>query len=373
MKKAFGDYRFLTGGGRTRGSLWEGPDHLLCIESEGFLVELTESYRRIDYAKIQAITYGRTRVWAVMIVCQMVLAALFSWPVIHSINFRRGVYIDPSDLPVAVMGGLALLITLVALIVNLVKGPTCVCKVQTAVQSLRLKPVVRVKEARKLAGKIAVLCQQHQESVVTASSEAGSPVDGAFVSSMAPLLQTKAPFTGSPLMRWGFLLLLLGGGMTAGEVFVNSLAYFLADVTFASAGSIMLVIALIRSTQVELPPVLKGTLWAAVINFIFGAALGFGLYIYASISITEKLIRAGTRFPMQNDVSGELLKWLAHVGFDELGWCAWLVVVVGAINVLLALLGLPSVLHYRPSVVSPPPLPASVPSAAAEFEPPSAP
>ena len=60
MKKAFGDYKHLAGKGRA-GSLWEGPDHLLYIESAGVFLAFSESYKRIDFGKIQAISIARTR------------------------------------------------------------------------------------------------------------------------------------------------------------------------------------------------------------------------------------------------------------------------------------------------------------------------
>ncbi|MDB6120050.1 MAG: hypothetical protein JWO08_3831 [Verrucomicrobiaceae bacterium] len=381
MKKAFGDYRLITGSARTRGSLWEGPDHLLYIESEGFLVEFIESYKRIDYSKIQAITYGLTRTWAWTIVWQVALTALLIWPVVYFFSVNGYRYIDPVSLPPASMAFLGFVLMLVVLVVNLVKGPTCVCKIQTAVQSLKLKPVVRVKQARKLAEKVAALCLQHQgalpvpdspEALAAAANGTGS------VFSVAPLLQSKAPFTGSPLMRWGFLLLMLAGFLTAGEVFVKSFLYFVADVTFAGGAGIMLVVALMRSTRVDLPPALKGTLWAVAVNYVFSLILAFGIYIYASVSIATEVIKARKR-TFSDDIEMRLLNWMANAGFDELSWAAWLLIGVGALNILFALLGLPSVLRQQtPTIVAPPPLqplspvmPAA-PSSDAKYRPPSA-
>lgn len=380
MKKAFGDYRYLTGSARTRGSLWAGPDHLLYIESQGFLVEFSESYRRIDYSKIQAFTYGRTRTWAVTITWQVILATLCALPFVYWFPHRNERYYDPSSAGFAGIGIVVCLITVVALIINLIKGPTCICKVQTAVQSLKLKPVMRVRQARKLAEKITALCLQHQEAAPLPAGEGAvfSYAEASPAFSPAALLQTKAPFTGSPLMLWGFLLLLVGGCMTAGEVFVDSLPYFVADISLAGGAGIMLVVALLRSARVNLPPALKGTLWAVAANYGFSLVLAFGIYMYGSIAISQELIKAGRRTAFQDDVTSKLLHWMSHAGFKELDWCAWLLVLVGGLNIVFALLGLPSVLRHAPAVVVMPPPLQGAPAApvreagASEYEPPPA-
>src|SRR5215212_5206770 len=75
MIKTFQDYTLLAGGHGRRGSIWRGPDHLLVVEGSGVLFALTESYRRIDYENIQALSLVRTQRYAWLV-------AAFSAPLI---------------------------------------------------------------------------------------------------------------------------------------------------------------------------------------------------------------------------------------------------------------------------------------------------
>ena len=362
MKKAFGEYRYLAGGARARGTVWEGPDHLLLIESQGVFVEFTESYRRIDYSKVQAFTYGRTRTWGWTLAWQLILTALCLWPVVEwalHFNDRR----LPDGLAAfAGLGAVVLLVILPALIINLVKGPTCICKVQTAVQTLHVKPIKRMKEARRVAGRLAELCLRHQGGAYVPEGQAAS-AGNPFLNAAFLMPEMKAPFTGSPLIRLGLLLLLVAGSLTLGEMFVDNLAYFLTDVMLAAAAGTILVVALIRSSQIALPGVLKGTLWGATVNFIFSMVLSFGLYIYASVMITKEMVINRRAVDMGNDVTLRLANWLSHASFNELDWCAWVVMGVGGLNVFFALLGLPSVLRSpAPASVSPVAVPPAMPA-----------
>ena len=51
---------------------------------------------------------------------------------------------------------------LIILIIHLVKGPTCLCKLQTAVQVLRLKPLGRMRRATACVSQLRELCELHQ-------------------------------------------------------------------------------------------------------------------------------------------------------------------------------------------------------------------
>ena len=350
MKKSFGDYRLLASG---RG-LWEGPDHLLYIESTGFILAFSESYRRIDYSKIQAVTYGRTRTWGLTLAWQCLLLALSTWGLTAIVQ-----HWNQWDAPTffGSVTAIGLLGSGVSLIVNLIKGPTCICKLQTAVQVLRLKPVRRVREARRLADRLGELCLIHQGGIVNAEQIASLSQQG----SRSPPLYMKAPFTGSALILWGLVLLLAAGGFTTAEVFVDNLVFFLVDVLLALSAGTLITIAMVRSTRFELPGALKGALWGALVNFIFSLVAGFGFYLFASIMVAkasmDTLSRGAPPEIIANNSGLLMMNWLSHASFNELGWSAWLVVAIGGLNIFFALLGLPSALLPRAqAVVSGPPV-----------------
>ena len=81
MKKAFDDYTWLAGRAGTRGSLWQGPDHLLVVEGKGFVFPYREVYRRIDYKNIQALMLTRTMrfVWLGVLYVLLLGLLLAGW------------------------------------------------------------------------------------------------------------------------------------------------------------------------------------------------------------------------------------------------------------------------------------------------------
>jgi len=367
MKKTFGEYRYIAGSARVRGSVWEGADHLLYIETKGYPAACLESYRRIDYARVQAITYGRTSTWAwnlawqilVTLACGFMVAQFWlkkeQWPAFFT----------------GELGGSAVLllpVVLLALIINGFRGPTCVCHIQTAVQSLRLKPVCRVRDAKKLASRIAAACQQHQGGgTVTQEQLLSIPAfdPGPFA------LQMKRPFIRTPALIWGFVLLLAGGCLAIAEPYVDSLPFFIADVIINLSGGTLLVVTRMRNARVMMAGILGSTLKAVTRNFVFGLLLSAGLYIYASITISQEMVSRGRAVQIDDEVTLSLLRWLSHASFDEIHVWAAVVMVVGGINVFLALLGLP--FAFRPTPVAvPPPVPTN-PPAANELQPPSLP
>jgi hypothetical protein len=162
MKKTFGDYRHLAGG-----MLWEGPDHLLYIESSGFFLSFSESYRRIDFKNIQALSLVKTSRYAWISLLLVVCTVMTGLPLLSS------------DLPTAgiVSFGIGAAVFALLLIYHLAKGPTSNFTLRTAVQTLRLKSVRRMKLGREAMVRIAELCDLHQASLVQAEAAAFSSVE----------------------------------------------------------------------------------------------------------------------------------------------------------------------------------------------------
>jgi hypothetical protein len=148
MKKSFGDYRQLW-----KRHLWEGPEHLLYIDGTRFLLTFQESYKRIDYKNIQAITIVRTATYWVYAVLRGLGFIFFGW--------MAFIAYQDSDISMSfflLMFGL----TGVSLLIHLIQGPTCRFSIQTAVQLLHIKQVKRRKQALKIMERLQELCLQHQ-------------------------------------------------------------------------------------------------------------------------------------------------------------------------------------------------------------------
>lgn len=119
-------------------TLWEGEDHLLLVDSN----RMSESYRRFFYRDIQAFAICETAKGHITSGVLASLALPLGIPAFF-VGFNAGV----------VLGALAVLFLLLALI-NYLRGPTCLCTVQTAVQNHRITSLNRVRVARKVLGLI---------------------------------------------------------------------------------------------------------------------------------------------------------------------------------------------------------------------------
>lgn len=154
------DYRRLPGIGYTyisRCSLWLGKDHLLAAETTFF----TETYRRFYFHDLQAVVIQENRArrdWTIILgVIAGLVAALF------------GLILLASGLNPAAWTLFALLEAplLLGLLFNGLRGPTCRCRLQTAVQAVELPSLRRLRKAERVIATLRPLIEQAQ-GVVTA-------------------------------------------------------------------------------------------------------------------------------------------------------------------------------------------------------------
>lgn len=148
MSKAPKEYIRLSGRGsnaqgiavsRSHCSLWMGADHLLQVERYGF----TETYKRFYYRDIQAVEIRRT--------------AIAAWSA-GILGFVTGIFAI-SGLAVSDSVGRAVLWTIggvffVFLLVDLIRGPSSVVHIKTAVQWEKLPAWKRLRTAHKGMAKL---------------------------------------------------------------------------------------------------------------------------------------------------------------------------------------------------------------------------
>ncbi len=343
MKKQIGEYRHLAGNFLTRSTLWEGPDHLLYLERKGRFFKRTETTRRIDYKNIESISYARTRTWW----WATTLLGLLS----ISITISAIVAKSAGDAALAAA-------MVVLLLVHLVNGHTCVLMVQTAVQLHHLRPLRRMPKALLFANRLSELCRLHQGDTVVDALSLGSTSPN---SQKHPFARAaKIPFSGSRLVRWTLVTLLLSGAILAGEPFVDHLAYLALDFTAILSSVILVTIALFRTAEFQIPASLRVSMWGALGNLFLTAFCGFGLHIYY---LTKETIKGhASRPPFGDFLSSDQIQWFSHLGFEELHQAAWGFVVLGGITLLFALLGMPSGLRRKAirGLGAPPPLPKTI-------------
>jgi hypothetical protein len=125
--------------------LYQAADHLLEVYSSGY----TETYRRYFFQDIQAIFIEKTR-WGNIASVVVSLTGLF-FLMLALLNGAGWV-------AVGIIGGFFGLF----LLINLIAGPTCAVFIQTAVQRQRLRPVTRLRTARRLLKRITPFIEQAQ-------------------------------------------------------------------------------------------------------------------------------------------------------------------------------------------------------------------
>jgi hypothetical protein len=165
MTKAFGAYQRVGRGLLGCSSLWIGDGHLLYIKGTGFLIPFTEEYLRFELKKIQGISIVRTRtglaislVVAALVVLTGGLAASATGTAAAAVGDSRFVYWF-----LAIVFGLSTVAALAVLVVNLALGPTCLCLLQSPVRSERLRPLRRLRVARRVITELAAIIERSQQ------------------------------------------------------------------------------------------------------------------------------------------------------------------------------------------------------------------
>jgi hypothetical protein len=198
------NYRRLKAGGTGlfgSASYWIGPDHLLVVVMAGYV----ENYQRFMFSDIQGLIVRKTKVHylpgfaaaAVAIGCLLgviKVAPDFSWR-----NLGSGA-----------VTGFFVLLTLAVVAVSLVllnwiKGPSCVCHVRTAVQTHPLPHIGRWRKAQQLVAEITPLLMAAQPLGQEEIGNAG-PIDVSSPEPTSPAVEQQGDGGIDPNMEQG------GGG-----------------------------------------------------------------------------------------------------------------------------------------------------------------
>lgn len=352
MKKSFDDYTLLAGSHGARGSLWLGKEHLLVIEGRGWVLPISEVYRRVDYANIQALGITPTSGYVWIAIATGLGAGLFGL-------FTALAWGEEPFLPISL--GLPAGLLLVLFVLHLLRGPTCACTLQTAVQVLKLRPLGRMRAAVPAMEQLEALCREHQGAMPEAQALAGS-VATPLPPMAAPMAGVKPPWAGSKWVLGAGAGALVWGMLLAGELFVDGMPYTLLELGVGVTAFLLGVLAIVRALRMQVPGPLGVALW----GFPFASFLAaIGLYAGAIAGVVKhSLEEAVTRGRNAPNVD-QLLIELANLRFSETeGWGIGLV----GIGVLIGIAGLVMLSYGRssgPAAVAretPPPPPASASS-----------
>ncbi len=261
-------------------TLWYGPDHLLLVESAFF----REQYKRFYFKDIQSIAMHRTGIHWVW---------TFVWGAV-SLLFGIIAALVPGT---PYVSGTICALSLFALMVNLLMGPSCQVILQTAVQRHRLSTLKRVKTAGKAMDRIKAFVEAQQGSwekqkSIDAQSwqqdRAASRLDQAPVAK-SQMVEEKAPVGPYlPLLHQiMFGLLAAMGVLGAIQIELKNLPLGLLGSLLHAVVQIMVIVTLVRWHRH-----LKGTAiakmnWLALIFISFQTAVGYVLYFVVSFQYPE--------------------------------------------------------------------------------------
>ena len=322
MKKAFDDYTFLAGSTGMKGSLWKGPDHLLVIEARGFFLPFSEVYRRIDYKNIQALTLTETRAY-------VVTAILLTIPIMIMMAIAISI-ISADGLHGATWGLVVAIVTTMGLLaVHLARGRTCVCSLQTAVLSLRLKPLKRKAKSNAVIEELAALCRHHQGELPAELPSSPAPP--------MPAFGQKAEWLGSTMVRNTMIVALIWGALMTGELFVDNTLWLILGFLTLVTTFFMAIPSLVRVSRARTPGTLVVATWSLLATTLLGGLVYAGMFIASMIALDK----------VKGALPGDYVVWMASLGFSEAQWGAYFIIGTGVIAIFLGLLGLPSTFRRR--------------------------
>ena len=246
-----------------RYSLWLGRDHLLCVSKRGY----SESYRRYYYRDVQALIIQQTergRTLNVAFACLAVFTAIL---------------LVSLSLPPVGIGGMMFavaplcVIFLALLAINILRGPTCVCHLRTAVHVEPLTSLGRVRAARTAVDLLRPLIERAQggplglEELSTKTAEMAQAVRSEpAASTPAPVGRTseqKVHYDGTA-HKVLFSVLLVDVIHTCAHLLTNHIVVHVLSTALAVGWIGSVVVALIKQRGSDMPKTLQGLTWAAL-------------------------------------------------------------------------------------------------------------
>lgn len=137
--------------------LYLGKDHFLV--SDGYMVE---QYRRLYFADIQLVTLSKTAYYTI-------LNAVFGIGLLIGLIMVAASWSNPTA--AWTLGFFFVAIPAAMLLVNLIKGPSCMLEMTTGVQHLKLRCVSRQRKAKSILNRTLPLIAKAQGRETPLSSE----------------------------------------------------------------------------------------------------------------------------------------------------------------------------------------------------------
>jgi hypothetical protein len=279
----------------SRCSLYLGDDHILGVDNNGF----SEDYKRFYFSDIQAIVTRRTKrgsIWN--IVLALMIACSFAGALFLETEFVR--------IPSWILFG-----TLLAfLLVNIFRGPTCVCHIMTAVQEDELPSLNRLRVARKVIETLRPVIERVQGRLNPEEVNMDQNEEVLHATRTTQPLQQpharrhKIRHDGGSIHLLAFALILLDGFLTGIELLYHSSVIIGASFGLTLLYSICIIVALVRQHESDIPGPVRKMTWASLGFLCVSYLLGYVLMVSTLMtSRPEKMVTQWEMYRVMLDLS----------------------------------------------------------------------
>ena len=330
--------------------LYLEDDHLLYVANDRF----TESYMRFYFRDVQALLLCRTNSAKSANLALTVVIAFFSLlGLLGDYSWNWG------GAGLAVCGSITFFFLLL-LVINLVKGPSCLCHLKTAVHTEELPSLNRVRAARKAFALLRPAIEAAQSQLAGPEMPAAPVAQDANAATPLPTPYfSNPPFR--PLKhepgRFHEILcyVLLGdSAITALDIFYDSIWLTVVGSLVGFGALAATVMALVRQNESDIGRGLRAVAWGSLGYQGTMLIFGFGFTIYLTV-----------KHQVQTDNQWEMIRlWSRESALDSpvLFWTFTFSTVAA---LALGLAGLVLLREHRRRTPTPPPLdsPAETPAA----------
>lgn len=269
----------------TRHQLWFGSDHMLHLQAKAY----SETCKRFYFKDIQALVISRTTAGRTAGMVMSIAAGVFL-----IIGLLAASSWENNLAPAIifwVIGGMFIVFALV----NFLLGPTCMCRLYTAVQAEDLYSLSRLRTAEKVVGMLKPMIEAAQGSLTREDLEADSEGEVRLQASAHAVFPAPAPAQEDVQIKHEhgkyhaalFYLLLVLAVSACIDIFFQHPIKNLADGIMLAPLAILLVLALRKQANSDLPPVIKNITWTV---FGFSIASFIIILVYSSFYTMFKVI-----------------------------------------------------------------------------------
>lgn len=283
------EYIKLPGKGRKRGisslfirnsaKLYQAKDHILCVYNNVF----AEDYKRFYFKDIQAITICRTNNW---IVRNIILGLCTALLLLMTISFE----------------GIALIIFsvitgefLLWLIINWLRGPTCISNLYTAVSKEELPSLNRLKTAEKVLNKLRLAIETAQGKLLAEDirniSEENPKEETPVTAPRTDTVKARAgedlkPYYGRP-HEILFILLLSSGLLSLSQFYINNMVITSLEMLIGSFLGIVLIVAIVKQHSSRMSGGLIGITWMTAGYFLLSFIIGYVIFLFGAFKFPQ--------------------------------------------------------------------------------------